>query len=200
MFNSGLLEKMRFKYLMSKSGQIKWLRSKGMRIGNGCDLQDPYMFYDIDYSLIEIGDNVTVTATAGFMTHDGSTRVLVGKHVPLIPTMIGKIVIHDNVFVGVRSLILPGVSIGPNSIVAAGSIVTKSFEGGWVIGGIPARKIKSMDDYIADVSRLPRITRASGAKKKSLSDGVKYLEILTDHKVSEAFLDKLGHYGDGTKL
>jgi len=188
---------MRFKYLMSKSGQVEWLRSKGMRIGNGCDLQDTYMFYDIDYSLIEIGNNVTVTATAGFMTHDGSTRVLAGKHVPLIPTMIGKIVIHDNVFVGVRSLIMPGVSIGPNSVIAAGSIVTKSFEGGWVIGGVPARKLKSIAEFFSGIGRLPRVSRRLADKKGLLRDGVKYLEVLTDHPASGPFMEKLGQYGDG---
>lgn len=197
MFKSELLEKMRFRYLLSKSGQVEWLRSKGMRIGNGCDLQDPCMFYDIDYSLIEIGDNVTVTATAGFMTHDGSTRVLVGNHVPFIPTMIGKIVIHDNVFVGVRSLIMPGVSIGPNSIIAAGSIVTKSFDGGYVIGGVPARKLKSIAEFFSGMGHLPRVSRRLADKKGLLSDGVKYLEVLVDHPTTGPFMEKLKNYGDG---
>ncbi|MBI5140919.1 MAG: acyltransferase [Nitrospirae bacterium] len=158
------------------------------------------MFYDIDYSLIEIGDNVTVTATAGFMTHDGSTRVLVGKHVPLIPSMIGKIVVHDNVFVGVRSLIMPGVTIGPNSIIAAGSVVTRSFDGGAVIGGIPARRIKSIEEYFSGIGQLPRLNRSVLEKKERLTEGVKYLEVLGDHPETEPFMEKLKNYcsGDGS--
>lgn len=45
------------------------------------------------------------------------------------------IVIHDNCFIGMRSTLLPGIEIGPNSVIAAGSVVTRSVPPGEVWGG-----------------------------------------------------------------
>ena len=52
------------------------------------------------------------------------------------------VVIGDGCWLGHRSMIMPGVEIGPHSIVAAGAVVTKSFPPYSVIGGVPARLIK----------------------------------------------------------
>ena len=64
----------------------------------------------------------------------------------------GKIVIKDNCFIGLGSIILPGVTIGPNSIVAAGSVVTKDVEPDTVVGGNPAKKITTVPEYMESVS------------------------------------------------
>lgn len=53
-----------------------------------------------------------------------------------------EIIIGDDVWIGTRVIILPGVIIGSHSIVAAGAIVTKSFEPYSIIGGIPSKLIK----------------------------------------------------------
>ncbi len=52
------------------------------------------------------------------------------------------ILIGDDVWIGMRTIILPGVEIGSHSIVAAGSVVTKSFPEYSVVGGVPARRLK----------------------------------------------------------
>ena len=52
------------------------------------------------------------------------------------------IIINKNVWIGANSVILPGVNLGLNCIVGAGSIVTKSFEDNSLIGGNPARLIR----------------------------------------------------------
>ena len=54
--------------------------------------------------------------------------------------------IYDNCFIGGNSTIVGDVSIGPNSIVAAGSVVTKDVLPGQVVGGVPARVIGTFDD------------------------------------------------------
>ena len=57
-----------------------------------------------------------------------------------------KVVIGDYCWVGMNSVILPGVKLGTRTIVAAGSVVTKSFpEGYCVVGGSPAKIIKHLD-------------------------------------------------------
>lgn len=58
----------------------------------------------------------------------------------------GKVEIGDYCWIGMNSVILPNVKLGPRTIVGAGSVVTKSFpEGFCVIGGNPAKKIKDLD-------------------------------------------------------
>lgn len=52
------------------------------------------------------------------------------------------IVIDDDVWIGARSIILPGVHVGCSSIIAAGSVVTKDVEPFSVVGGVPAKQIK----------------------------------------------------------
>lgn len=58
------------------------------------------------------------------------------------------IVIGDNCWLGNNATILPSVELGAHTIVAAGAVVTKSFtQGNIIIGGVPARVIKELDNY-----------------------------------------------------
>lgn len=66
---------------------------------------------------------------------------------PEFTDVFGKINIGDNCFIGANSIILPGVTLMPNTIVAAGSVVTKSFKGNVVVGGNPAKVITDMVTY-----------------------------------------------------
>lgn len=113
----------------------------GMKIGQNCSIQPGVIF---DYShcwLIRIGDNVTIAPHAYLLVHDASTKGLVGY------TKIGGIIIEDNVFIGARALIMPGVTIGKNAIVAAGSVVTKSVPEGSIVAGNPAKIISTIEVY-----------------------------------------------------
>ena len=56
-----------------------------------------------------------------------------------------KVIIEDNIFIGSNVLILRGVHIGKNSVIAAGSVVTKSFPENCVIAGNPAKIIKMLE-------------------------------------------------------
>ena len=54
------------------------------------------------------------------------------------------VIIGNNVWIGMRSIVLKGVTIGNNSIIAAGSIVTKDVPSNCLVGGNPAKFIKSI--------------------------------------------------------
>lgn len=101
-------------------------------------------------NLISLHNNVKIAANVVFVTHDITHRMLrpmmPGKK---IPEKIGCIEIMDNVFIGANSMILSGIRIGPNVIVAAGSVVTKDVPPGTVVGGVPAKVIGTFDDFVA---------------------------------------------------
>lgn len=61
------------------------------------------------------------------------------------PSIEKPVVIGDNVWIGTRVVILPGVTIGSNSIIGSGAVVTKSFPDNSIIGGVPAKFIKSRE-------------------------------------------------------
>lgn len=85
---------------------------------------------------IHIGDNTWVLRESIILAHDHS-RGKDGKS-KLFDTVIGK-----NCIIGVRAMILPGVTIGDHSVVAAGAVVTKSCPPHSLIAGNPAQIIKT---------------------------------------------------------
>ena len=119
----------------------KYYRRCGAQIGKNCLICTP-LLNGVDSCLIEIGDDVVVSSDVTFVLHDYSASRVVKN----IANLHGKIIIGNNSFIGTKSVIMYGVEIGENTIVAAGSVVTKSFkEGNVIIGGNPARIIGTWD-------------------------------------------------------
>ncbi len=88
---------------------------------------------------IEIGNNVHITTGCVLLTH-----YLTLNDNLFIKWKKGHIKIEDNVFIGAKSIITKPVTIGRNSIVAAGSVVTKDIPPYEVWGGVPAKFIKKL--------------------------------------------------------
>lgn len=99
--------------------------------------------------LISVGDNVWIASNVTFATHDVIHQML-NNYISdySFKENIGCIVIKDNVFVGANTTIISNVRIGPNTIIAAGSIINKDIPGNGVYGGVPAKYICSMDSFI----------------------------------------------------
>ena len=144
--------------LFGSDALIRYYKKRGMKIG-----KNPRIFSDLNVSepyLVEIGDNVTMSSDVEIITHDNSIiKCLDGK-----TDVFGKVVIGNNCFIGARSVIMYGVELADNTIVAAGSVVTKSVtEKGKIIGGNPAKIIGDTEvfankykDYALDMRGLSR--------------------------------------------
>ena len=109
---------------------------------------------------IKIGKNVFINFDCIFLALGGITiedDVLIGPKVSLITEnhplnphqrkgLIAKpIHIKKNAWIGVNATILPGVTIGKNAVVAAGAVVSKNVPDNTIVGGIPAKMIKTID-------------------------------------------------------
>ena len=126
-----------------KTNYLYWIK-KGARL-TGTHYQLEVASLGGEPYLVEMGDWVAVASGTVFLTHDGGVFVFRDEH-PGIQRF-GKIVIRDHVMIGQNVLILPGVTIGPNAIVAAGAVVTKDVPPGSIVGGSPARVISTVDAY-----------------------------------------------------
>lgn len=96
--------------------------------------------------MIEIGDNVQLTAGVRILTHDYSWAVLKKVYGPILGSA-GKVKIGNNVFIGSNTLILGGTSIGNNVIIGAGSVVKGKIPDNCVAVGNPCKPIESLQTY-----------------------------------------------------
>ncbi len=137
-----------------KRSYPKYLRKLGLGISasyyeSGHGFIAPSVNFDgNDYSLITIGDATTISADVVFLTHDYS----ISKGLKCIdPAISGRflkpISVGKNSFIGMRSMLLPGTTLGDNVIVGAGSIVKGDFPSDVVIAGNPAKVLCSTREW-----------------------------------------------------
>ncbi|WP_460936075.1 acyltransferase [Phycicoccus ginsengisoli] len=139
----------------------------------GVQLRGRVRFYGIDRAmfgsepwLVTLGDNVYVTAGVQFVTHDGGTLIL-RKEVPDLEWT-APIVVGNDVYFGIRSIVLPGVRIGDRSIIAAGAVVTRDVPANSVVGGVPAKLLCTTDDYLARMrEKSLGLGHLAGAEKEA---------------------------------
>lgn len=119
--------------------------------------------------LISLGNNVWIASQVSFIMHD-VIHYMVNYCIPgeRLKENIGCIDIKDNVFIGSNTSILPDVSIGPNVIIGAGSVINRSVQNG-VYAGVPVKYICSWDDFINRREKSEQLDVAYG-KKGGLSD------------------------------
>lgn len=137
-------------YAIYRGGEIylNYLRKLGVRIGRNCKITD-IRTINIDITrpyLVEIGDNVRLNRGLTILTHDYVSRAFKIIYGDFLPSS-GKVKIGNNVYFGRNCSVLKGVTIGDNTIIGYGSIVTKDIPSNSVAVGVPARVICTLDEY-----------------------------------------------------
>src|SRR5690554_1294327 len=150
----------------------KYASSIGVQIGDDC-LISTKNFSSEPY-LISIGNYCRIAKNVSFFTHGGlwSQRK---KYKGL--DYFGKIYIGDYTYIGEGAFIMPGVKIGNDVIIGAGSIVTKSIPDGKIAAGNPARIVGETKDFVEKIKHYD-----VGSKGMSYEEKKKYLLSLDEDK------------------
>lgn len=141
----------RFRLLVNSDYYTEYLKNQGVKMGKDSQVIYPsYIDARLPY-LVEIGDNVIISRNVTILTHDATTAYA-GDMVK-----VGRVIIHNHSFIGANSTILCDTTIGPNSIIGAGSVVSRDIPPDTVYGGNPARFICKITDFIIKHRRLSDI-------------------------------------------
>lgn len=108
-----------------------------LTIGTNCYIGDD-VYFDLADRII-IGNNALVSGRVSLITHADCNRSPVLA--PLHPRKTGPVYVGDGAWLGFGATVLCGVKIGANSLVGAGSVVTRPVEPGTTCAGVPARPI-----------------------------------------------------------
>lgn len=145
---------------------FRW-KKMGMKIGRDVSIEKGTSIDPSFPWLISIGNNVTIAPNVSILAHDASMKYCCQK------TRLGKVSIGDNVFIGTKSIILPGLTIGSNVVIGAGSVVTHDIPDNSVCYGSPARIVCSFDEFKSKItSRFNDYALID--RKKLISDDTSY--------------------------
>ncbi len=133
----------------SSQAYVAYLRSLGMQIGDNTVIYSPkHCVIDTTRPwMIEMGNNVSITEGVTILTHGYDWSVLKGKYGDVLGSA-GRVKIGDNVFVGMNTTILKGVTIGSNVIIGASSLINKDVPDKCVVAGNPQRVVCDIDSYL----------------------------------------------------
>lgn len=154
---------------------VEYAKSIGVKIGKGCFISSNN--YSSEPYLIEIGDYVRIANNVHFYTH-GGVWAQARKLPKGILEHFGRIKIGNYSYIGDGCMITPGVIIGNDVIVAAGTVVTKSVPDGLMVGGNPMRVIGKTEDFVKRTIENNKACR--GVYKLKGEERRKYIESIPE--------------------
>ena len=167
-------------YRSSSELYIKHLKKIGGSVGNLTKIYSP-MTTLIDETrphLLYIGDRVRITSGVKILTHDFSYSVCRPVFHDLINDHVRPTIIGNNVFLGVNSIVLPGVKIGDNCIIGAGAVVSMNIPDNSVVVGNPAKVVSSLSEFyekrrksaVADAFALANLWREKKGEEPTVKE------------------------------
>ena len=102
-------------------------------------------------TMIDMGVVMGGRATVGAHCHIGAGTVLAGVIEPASAT---PVIVEDNAFIGANAVVIEGVHVGKNAVVAAGSVVINDVPDNAVVAGVPAKVIKMKDEGTSGKTEL----------------------------------------------
>lgn len=156
-----MLRKMALGPKASSSDFVAHLRSIGMVIGDDTVIYSP-SYCVIDQTrpwMIEIGNNVSITTGVTILTHGYDWSVFKGMYGDVLGSA-GRVKIGNNVFIGMNSTILKGVTIGNNVVIGANSLINKDVPDNCVVVGNPQRVVCDIDSYL-EKRRAAQVSEAA---------------------------------------
>ncbi len=123
------------------SGRLALYRWMGIRIG-----RDVFIGYHVEFDtnhseLIEIGDHATISHRCIIASHMATSTETPLQ--ALYPHKAAAVKICDGAWLCVGAIVLPGVTIGENALVAAGAVVSRDVPPNTLVAGVPARPLKT---------------------------------------------------------
>ena len=147
-----------FHFLYARLRPVAYAKMIGVNVkGKVTIYGSSYDMFSSEPFLVTLHDNVFISHGAQFICHDGGVLPFRREYPTL--DLAAPIVVKSNCFIGAGALILKGVTIGENCVVAANAVVTRDVPDGSIVGGNPARVLKSTEEYL------------EGAHRKSLGIG-----------------------------
>jgi acetyltransferase-like isoleucine patch superfamily enzyme len=129
---------------MTPSLRVKLQRMRGVKIGNNVFIGIEVIIDPAFSELVVIENDVSLAGRNILMAHSDPTFPI--RNEKLAETKIAPIKVEKGAWITVGAIILPGVTIGKNSIVAAGAVVTKDVPPYTLVGGVPAKIIKNLKE------------------------------------------------------
>ncbi len=133
-----------FKNSVFVLGRFNISNLNNVRFGQNCAIN--HGVFILGRNNISIGDNVILSANCMLIDSGFDAHVYHSSEFPVYSYIDSHIIIEDNVWLGAGCIVLPGVTIGRNSIVAAGAIVTKNVPSFSIVAGNPARVVRMANE------------------------------------------------------
>lgn len=121
--------------------RVRIHRTRGVKIGKNSMIGLNVVLDSVFPNFIRIGDNVSLAGQNYILCHSNPYT----HFSPFIESYVAPVIIEENVWIAIGAIILPGVTIGKNSIISAGAVVTTDVPPYTLVGGVPATIIKNIN-------------------------------------------------------
>lgn len=141
-----------YRYLKTRENPLYTGKIGEIIIGKECHISQNAMLYGYggihigDYSTLSAGAKIYSLTSMAYNPYDRSEIVSIVPYTGKSPTLMGPVLLGNNVWVGIDTVVSPGVALGDNTFIKSFSIVNSSFEENSYAGGTPAVYIRGRYD------------------------------------------------------